>query len=440
MLRARSRRIWVLAIILVFSLTMAMGVHFFVYPLVKNVMPLLGFMRFPIKFVVLATFAFPLMAACGLNALLASKPESQPRETKQLGLICVALLVGIVIVLGFAWKSPLPSDNVSATLCNGVLRALFLGLTLGCIVLICREKDIVRQRIWQTGLIMLLWFDVFTHAPNLSPTVPRSVYEPDAIRQFFKWDNELRPEVSRAMQDKNSFWKMVSSSTGNPETDINGDRLSLFQNFNLLDHAAKLDGFYSLDVKEFSDISQLMLFTTNDTSRLRDFLMISRVTNPTNAVDWLPRGTALPLITAGQKPVFLARTNDLPSLLYRGFDPAHFVCLPEEAREQVHAAATMAQISNAHYAPQKLECEVEAAAPAMVVIAQAFYYPWHAYVDGTRVPIWRANHAFQALEVRAGKHTVKLAYEDPLFYAGAGLTVASLVICGWLLLRKRNPK
>ncbi len=82
--------------------------------------------------------------------------------------------------------------------------------------------------------------------------------------------------------------------------------------------------------------------------------------------------------------------------------------------------------------------QVDAAAPAMVVVAQAFYHPWHAYVDGARVPLARANHAFQALEVPAGQHRVELVYEDKMFHAGRVISLAACLGCGlaWILRRR----
>jgi uncharacterized membrane protein YfhO len=64
----------------------------------------------------------------------------------------------------------------------------------------------------------------------------------------------------------------------------------------------------------------------------------------------------------------------------------------------------------------------------MVSISQSFYHPWKAYVDGARVPLWRANHAFQALQVPAGKHRVWLRYEDRMFRLGASISGALVLL------------
>jgi uncharacterized membrane protein YfhO len=74
----------------------------------------------------------------------------------------------------------------------------------------------------------------------------------------------------------------------------------------------------------------------------------------------------------------------------------------------------------------------------MVVVAQAFYHPWRAYVDGAPVRLWRANYAFQAVEVPAGRHRLELVYEDKTFRAGSAVSLATLLGCGVVLVVRRK--
>jgi hypothetical protein len=76
----------------------------------------------------------------------------------------------------------------------------------------------------QTGLIALLWFDNFTHVPNLCPTAPAAALAPNTIREHFKWDQQLQPGVSRAFQSKEALWKMLSLGSTNMEIDVTGRR------------------------------------------------------------------------------------------------------------------------------------------------------------------------------------------------------------------------
>jgi hypothetical protein len=430
--RVRTHRVWLLAALVVFSLTMALGSQAYVYDVVRRLVPPLGLLRFPIKFVMLATFAIPLLAAYGFKWVQSVPAKLGPQEWKKAVSLVLGLLVAIGVILFFAWKHPLEGDLPATTMTNGLVRALFLALICGCIALICRMAGTKLRHVLELGLIALLWLDVFTHTPNLNPTAPCAALAPDTIRQFFNWDNQFQPGTSRALQSPTSLWKMAMRLAGDQETDLYGRRLSLFADLNLLDHVSKFDGFYSLDLRDHAALFNLVYFTTNTTARLQDFVGISMTGNPTNAVDWIRRDTFLPMITAGQKPVFADSAATLAVVGSARFEPLAVVYLPLEAQGKIQATnAASARIGPWQFAPQRLSMEVEAAAPAMVVIAQAFYHPWHAYVDGKPAPLWRANYAFQALEVPAGRHQVRLAYEDRSFVCGCIISLGCALGCAW---------
>ncbi|MBI5801736.1 MAG: YfhO family protein, partial [Verrucomicrobia bacterium] len=80
-------------------------------------------------------------------------------------------------------------------------------------------------------------------------------------------------------------------------------------------------------------------------------------------------------------------------------------------------------------ATSAIEIEAEAAAPTVVVIAQNFYPSWHATVNGQPAPVLRANHAFQAIPIPAGKSTVRLDYVDWPFRIGASISLATMLVC-----------
>jgi uncharacterized membrane protein YfhO len=78
----------------------------------------------------------------------------------------------------------------------------------------------------------------------------------------------------------------------------------------------------------------------------------------------------------------------------------------------------------------KVSVDVSASAPGLVVIAQAHYPRWKAFVDGQPAELLRANHAFQAVQVPAGDHRVDVIYRDKPFQIGAVLSLVSLAGVG----------
>jgi uncharacterized membrane protein YfhO len=91
------------------------------------------------------------------------------------------------------------------------------------------------------------------------------------------------------------------------------------------------------------------------------------------------------------------------------------------------------------FANERISFQTEAPAASLVVISQAYYPAWKAYVDGRPTRIWRANYAFQALQVPAGRHQVQLCYEDKRLLIGSVLSSLGLLacLCLWLLARFR---
>jgi membrane protein YfhO len=73
---------------------------------------------------------------------------------------------------------------------------------------------------------------------------------------------------------------------------------------------------------------------------------------------------------------------------------------------------------------------------AFVVISQTAWNGWRAYVDGRRVALRRANHAFLAVWVPAGGHRVRLVYLPRAFVIGRDITFAALIFLALGLIRR----
>jgi uncharacterized membrane protein YfhO len=121
------------------------------------------------------------------------------------------------------------------------------------------------------------------------------------------------------------------------------------------------------------------------------------------------------------------------------FDPRSVVYFPPEAASFIKATnRTAATIVSSRFTAHRAEIQVDASEASILVVAQAYYHPWKAYVEGAPVRLWRANYAFQALEVPAGQHKVTLAYEDRQFHQGAFVSGITLLVCAGAWFRQRK--
>ena len=203
-----------------------------------------------------------------------------------------------------------------------------------------------------------------------------------------------------------------------------------------------MHGFFSLTPAEANNATFLPYVQTNlDFPALLDFIGVSQITAPGKAFDWTSRPSAMPLVTAGQQPVFADDRTAFQAFYQTNLDFRRIVVLPLEARGSLTATQqTFARILDTKFANQSITIQSEAPAAIMVVISQSYYPAWRAYVDGQPTTIWRANYAFQALEVPAGNHQIRLVYEDKNLLAGAVLSGLGLLACTglWVLAHFRN--
>jgi hypothetical protein len=79
--------------------------------------------------------------------------------------------------------------------------------------------------------------------------------------------------------------------------------------------------------------------------------------------------------------------------------------------------------------PGWVEISVDATAPGVLLVRNAFDSGWEARLDGREVQVLVADYMMQAVAVPAGPHRVVLQYRDPALAAGVAVSAA-----GWLAL------
>jgi hypothetical protein len=524
----RTRRVTLLAIAAGLAFTLALGDRTFVYRWLRDLLPQLSLITYPVKFVTIIAFAAPLLAAFALGRLQLSTQKQESRLNKRILVIAGVLLGLITAILIWAWLCPFPTDDFPATLINGLTRAVLLAVAVFLLFLtgqstpwntaqpadaspssspshahVCiseqkcsylseeadtagaitgassprpsppeeereeggaqltpsaaqpsRQRSLFRllgstssRGVLNPGLLVpvlllaVFWLDVWTHEPNQNPTVPPSVYEPGMVRAKLEGENQPQPVLgkSRAMVSPEAEQKFTGFIVSDPANNFLAKRLGYFSDCNVLDAVPKVNGFFSLYPRECGEVTSVLYGSTNTSfPGLMDFMGVSQVTAPGEFFTWTNRASFLPLITAGQQPLFRDDTNSLYGLIRRDFDGRKVVFLPLENRTFVSVTnASSAKVLSSQFSPSRVEFEIEADAPALAVISQTYFHWWQANVDGRPVPLLRANYAFQAVEVPSGRHTVELAYRDRSFVAGVILSLLSLAVClcAWLLNR-----
>ena len=419
---------WLTALAL-FCLVLAVGEATPVYGWVARHVSFVGLMRFPVKFVILPVFVLPLLSAWMLSKMMGAEKKFHPLILFSIWFVAAAVMLG---TLGWPWHSGPPAADRAVILTNGLTRLFFFTAMMGVWFWANNLSALKLRRSCQFLFLLLAWLDLSLQMP-LPQTVSRSVYQP----QFSRSLPVPQFGFSRALISSGVRETFNHSVLTDAAADYIGRRYALFADCNLLEDTPKCDGFYPLYLTDYALLFYNFYKDDRPAEPLLDFLGVAQVLRrETNQFTWTPRTTFRPLLTCGQKPFFAGDLITLQSLTNTDFHPEEEVFLPINAKSFITTSNFVAaNLSDVRYAAQKIEANVTSVAPTMVVAAQIYYYPWRAYVDEKRVPLWRANYAFQALEVPAGSHRLKLVYDDQRFYLGATISLVTLTGCliffGW---------
>ena len=363
----RDRRVWLLGVAAGVALLLAFGDRVFFYRWVRHLIPQLSLMTYPVKFVLVITFAVPLMAAFALARLSSLPGEERSGLGKRLAFLGAVLLALVAAILLWAWRFPFPTDDFSATLRNGLGRAAFLAGTIILLAAFHRGAGPAGQRFIPLLLLAVFWLDVMTHEPPQNPTVPPWIYAPGLART--KLDMKPQPALgqSRALVSPAAESRFNRVITRDPKDNFLAKRLGYFANCNLLDDVPKVNGFFSLYPSESGELTSLLYGSTNLAfERLADFMSVSQITAPTDFTAWVSRDTCLPMATAGQQPVYLDDTHALLALVRPGFDPRQTVILPLESKAWITAThQSTPRLIPTRFTAQRVELEIEAPEPAL---------------------------------------------------------------------------
>ncbi len=425
--KIRERRTALLVAIAFVALVFALGENTFVYPALRRIIPQLRLITHSIKFLAIVIFIAPLLAAFAIAQL---QDAQKAALRKRLAIIGTILLALIAVILFWAWRFPFPTDDVHRTLINGLSRALFLIATGAILFFLLQNSRPRLSRLAPLLLILVAWLDVYTHEPTQNPTVPPSIYAPGLSRTKLALQPQPALGGSRAMLTPRAFLASLHFATSDIGKNYLVNRLSYFSDCNLLDDVPKSDGFLSLCPREADDVNTLLYDSTNDFPRLDDFMGVSQISDAKEIYKWQPRKTFLPLVTAGQKPYYFDDFSALRALSQSNFSGGKLVILPEDATNFVTVTnQTAARILGSTFGTQSVDIEAEAATPSLVVISQSWYHDWRATIDGKPAKLLRADYAFQAVQIPAGRHRIRLTYEDRAFEIGAAISIPAWLGC-----------
>jgi Bacterial membrane protein YfhO len=90
--------------------------------------------------------------------------------------------------------------------------------------------------------------------------------------------------------------------------------------------------------------------------------------------------------------------------------------------------------------PGRVRIATETGAPAWLVLADTWFPGWRARLDGRETTLWRADHAFRAVWVPAGRHEIEMRYAPDSLRVGAAISAVAAAGVLVLLLARRAER
>jgi hypothetical protein len=100
--------------------------------------------------------------------------------------------------------------------------------------------------------------------------------------------------------------------------------------------------------------------------------------------------------------------------------------------------AEQASVKLASREPGRIDLDAAAPAPGALVLFDSFERGWHARIDGTETPVYRADAAFLGILVPAGRHRIRFEYRPRGLREG--LAVGAVGLLGLALAAVKLPR
>lgn len=479
LLLSRSRRIETILLMILASLGIALALGRFL-PLLPALLALpgTGWVRYPVKFLLLTAWAIPLLAARGLDSARERK-SVRPVRGAGAGLGVIAVAAAALAASGPSWLAipePLATPHALAAIARGMREAIIVGLVPAVAAFVLVTTGWVRRsgrplRAIAIGLTLIPVASLMLSSVRLNPVGPPSFYqEPPQLAT-----------VLGAADPRDRLWAVPRPRGFAFRTPMEWDSDSLRWGFRwdrmTLRNATYFTSGYRfafdrgnerLDVMPGALVGKDLYeragagSVSDSMARVLSIAGVNRVITygePAADAPGLVEETRL----AGESniPVVILRNEDALSRAYivddveysAGFDEAMKKLMDPgfdlrraaviegsqpSAADVVPASSARAGMATiVEESANRVRIEAALSRAGHLILCDTWYPGWTATVDGARAPILRANAMFRAVALGPGEHDVEFRYRPGSVMAGLAVSIVSLLLAGGVaILRK----
>jgi hypothetical protein len=411
--RSRARVFW--AGLALGSLVVSFGAYVFAYAVLYLFVPGFALFRGQERLALIVSFSLALLAGYGVRELL--PPADPARARRAFPLLPAGLTVSFVMVLTMYVAA---KENPTGRLFflgdrGGLMVLLFL---LATVLAAARLGSVLKPNAFTAYAIALIAFDLFS--------INNAAYNADAQPRY-----PARPIV-QAIQSDPGVHRVV-------------DEGQMPGHFGIAYHLEEIGGISPLRTAGYDALLELppenlwpllnvrYAITGRPGFANADVVMSDGDTRLLRLRNTLPRAW-IPVEVQEQVDDHAA----LEAMANPAFNPAAMAFVADvlpfpSVSNQAH---TPVQFTTRE--PEHLVLSFSTPTDGLLMLSEVYYPGWRATVDGEPAPILRADVALRAVPVHAGRHQVEMVYDPWSVKIGIGVTVATLLIAGLLILVVRD--
>lgn len=410
----KDNRVYFFSLTVIISLLFALPTYVAYLPIQLHI-PFLATAQ-PTRLMVLVDFSLAVLAGIGMDSFLKSGKK-------------IWIPIGIVAsVVGACWLFVFLHNQLAATIriedILTVKRNLLLptGIFIGISILLIFGTLFKRKTKLFTAIIIgMLFISAF-----------------DQLRFSEKFTSFTKKEYLFPATKALSFLQDHAGTSRIMTTD---SRI-LPPNFSLMYHIQSVDGYDPLYIKEYG---QLIAASERGKPDIHEPFGFNRIITPHNyasplmdllgvkyvlSLDELTSPKLKKVFEEGQTKVY-ENTQAFPRAffvttvinetsqqkiiegMYNKSTNLHSTAFVDTYISENQFSTARSDVSIHHYNPNSIVIQTENAANGFLVVADAYYPTWHAYVDGKETTIYPTDIALRGILIPVGKHSIE--FRDQLF-------------------------
>lgn len=421
----RTVPFWLLLSLL--GYTFALGKYSPLYPFLYAYVPTFDAFREPAQWLILPAFSLSILAGIGVHNWSRSQSVFFVARLIVVGGLGMTILLLIIFMIFSPQEIPL-RNLIYAMLNLGILAA-------GCAWLTLRQPDnhlLAPMWRWQLSVLLFIGFDLIWVSWGVNTFVPRTYYERDysitAPQGRLYWFED-------DLERKRDYDYFTPQNYEQPLERWAEIRTTLFPNQSMNEQIQTFNNFDALQPAVHREYIELIEQKPNNLPLLLQAAGIGQVNSEAGESYTTSATQAPPLVWVVPQAVWIENNKQAQAILLSSdWSPDTTVILQEGdfSPPDSPTYSTPPSIRLIESTPDKIRYRVVTDGVGYLVIATTWYPGWTATIDGQEVPLYRANLAFQAVELPPNGGDVVLQYEPRPLGSGLLISVISLLMAVFL--------